>query len=83
MMMLGTPMAEMPRMISPSGRKPLNDSFSSWFFLTLKPMAMQQATIWPSTVAAAAPATPMSSTKMQMGSKMMFTIAPIPWEIIV
>ena len=32
------------------------------------------------TVATAAPVTPMSSTKIKMGSSTMFTMAPRPWE---
>ena len=31
------------------------------------------------TVATAAPVTPMSNTKMKMGSSTIFTIAPSPW----
>ena len=38
-----------------------------------------QAQIWPITVATAAPATPMSNTKMKMGSRMMLIMAPAPW----
>ena len=36
------------------------------------------AGIWPITVATAAPATPMSSRKMKMGSKTMLITAPGP-----
>ena len=47
---------------------------------------MQPATTWPSTVAAAAPATPIfgkpKRPKIIIGSKMMLMTAPAAWEII-
>jgi len=49
------------------------------FFFTLKYAASSIPQIWPMTVAMAAPATPMSNTKMNTGSRMMLTIAPRPW----
>ena len=68
----------------------------SGFLRLLMIAAMMKATIWPMTVATAAPSVPMSKPmgilnkahvvplgSMKMGSRMMLMIAPVPWVIIV
>ena len=45
-------------------------------------MARAQPQNWPMMVATAAPATPIFSPKMKMGSRMMLMIAPSPWVYI-
>ena len=62
-----------------SGRKPRMRRVMSLFFFTLKYTASDMPQIWPMTVAMAAPATPMSNTKMNTGSRMMLMMAPRPW----
>ena len=61
--------------------------FSSLLAVRLKISPRIQPTACPKTVAAAAPAIPISGKnhmpRMRMGSKMMFKIAPVPWEIMV
>ena len=43
---------------------------------------MQNDTICPRIVASAAPRIPMSNVKMKIGSRIVFTMAPISMEII-
>ena len=73
----------MVAIILPSGRKPRKPILMSRLILTLKKMARTAATIWPNTVAAAAPATPISGKpnrpKIMIGSKMILRMAPVPW----
>ena len=73
----------MAPMIRPLGRKPRSFTEISGFRRLLIYMERMAATIWPITVATAAPATPMSRVKMQMGSKMMLITAPNPWVSMV
>ena len=73
-------------MVGQWGRKPRKDRLTSGFWATLKKTEMPQPTVWPMTVARAAPATSIRGRgprpKMRMGSRMMFTTAPAAWEIM-
>ena len=85
--MEGTPIARITLRISPLGRKPRKLSCSSRFRTKLNTSARIQAMHCPNTVAAAAPAMPISGNpyfpKIRIGSKMMLITAPTPWEIMV
>ena len=65
----------------------MKDSLTSGLRVVLKKMDTQQPRIWPMTVARAAPATSIRGKgprpKMRMGSRMMLTIAPVAWAIMV
>ena len=86
MMMLGKPTARMLLNTEASGRNPRQTTLSSWFFswLSTKPSSMPP--IWPITVAAAAPATPIcgkpSRPKIMIGSRMMLMTAPVSCVVI-
>ena len=65
--------------MKPLGRNPLNVRVISGFFLALKYTPRDAPTTWPNTVAQAAPAMPISKTKMKIGSKMILVRAPAIW----
>ena len=76
----------MLRMVRHSGRKPAGRRRTSWFLMWLMTMPVTMPHHWPMTVASAAPATPMAGKprrpKIMMGSRMIFTTAPVIWLII-
>ena len=75
------------RITGPLGRKPRRVGWISWLQVRLNSTARTAATIWPRTVAAAAPATSMRGKgprpKMSTGSMMMLMMAPVPWVSMV
>ena len=70
----------------PLGRKPFSLGLMSGLEVMLNTRASTAATICPSTVAAAAPATSIRGKgprpKMSTGSMMMLMTAPTPWVIM-
>ena len=80
------------RMTRPSGRRCSLRSRRMVLLPVRKRRIQKAPTAWLSTVAMAAPRTPMSSTKMRMGSRMMLMTAPMtvvsililakPWVVI-
>ena len=65
-----------------SGRKPRKETENSPRMRHSRKKPMQAPEICPMTVAAAAPTTPISSPKMNTGSRMMLRMAPEPWTIM-
>ena len=63
-------------MMSPLGRKRRKLRVISGFLRALNQTPRAAPATWPSTVAQAAPTTPMPRPKMKMGSKIMLITAP-------
>ena len=86
MRMAGTAMRYMDFSIATSIRKPWKRICISCTFFCVMMIPSSMATICPATVATAAPFTPIAGIwnipKMKIGSRMMFTMAPMPWIIM-
>ena len=87
MTMEGIPTDKMGLRTSQCSRIDCRERVTSGFLRRWNRRARKNATIWPMTVATAAPATPMAGIpkppKINSGSNIMFNTAPMPWVIMV
>ena len=82
----GIPMNKILQILFPDGLNPLKVICISLLTLILNITAITAATIWPATVAAAAPTIPSfgapSRPNISIGSRIILIIAPVPCVIM-